>query len=54
MDFNDMNLYDFINYITKCKKIDVIFDACPNQAIRGFVFERLGYYYKVRLLSKFS
>lgn len=41
MDFSKTTLEDFIKYIIKCKDVDEILDNCPNQSIKGFVFERL-------------
>ena len=41
MDFTNMLLVDFINYIITFNNIDDILEKCKNQSIKGFVFERL-------------
>jgi hypothetical protein len=41
IDFNNINLDDFIKNIIKFNNIDDIFDKCKNQSLKGFFFERL-------------
>lgn len=41
MDFTNMNIKDFINYIITFDSVDDILDTCKRQSDKGFVFERL-------------
>ena len=41
INFTNMQLDEFINYIIQCDNIDNILYNCKNQSIKGFVFERL-------------
>ena len=41
MNFNNMNIKDFIEYIITFDNVDDILDTCKSQSEKGFVFERL-------------
>ncbi len=41
MNFTDMNIKDFINYIITFNNIDDILENCKTQSEKGFIFERL-------------
>ena len=39
MNFTNMNIKDFINYIITFDNIDDILDNCKTQSEKGFIFE---------------
>lgn len=41
MDFGNMKIKDFIDYIIKFKNIDEILNECKTSSIKGFIFERI-------------
>ncbi len=41
MNFTNMNIKNFINYIITCNNIDDILENCKSQSEKGFIFERL-------------
>lgn len=41
MQFTNMNINEFINHVITFDNIDDILNACINDSIRGFIFERL-------------
>ena len=41
MNFTNMNIKDFINYIITFNNVDDILDNCKTQTEKGFIFERL-------------
>jgi hypothetical protein len=41
MNFNNLSIKKFIEYIITCNSIDEILDQCNTQSIKGFIFERL-------------
>ena len=41
MNFTNMNIKDFIDYIITFDNIDDILDNCKSQSEKGFIFERL-------------
>jgi hypothetical protein len=41
MDFTNMSIRDFIEYVITFDNVDDIIDNCETQAEKGFVFERL-------------
>jgi len=41
MNFTDVNIKEFINYITIFDNVDNILETCKTQSEKGFIFERL-------------
>jgi hypothetical protein len=41
MDFTNMNIKSFIEYIITFNNIDDILETCKTQSEKGFIFERL-------------
>jgi len=41
MNFINMNIKDFIDYIITCDNVDDILENCKTQSEKGFIFERL-------------
>lgn len=41
MDFTNMSIKQFIQYIITFENVDNILDQCPNQSIKGSIYERL-------------
>ena len=41
MNFTNMNIKDFIDYIITFDNVDDILDECKTQSDKGFVYERL-------------
>jgi len=41
MNFTNMNIKDFIDYIITFNNVDDILEKCKTQSEKGFIFERL-------------
>jgi hypothetical protein len=41
VDYNNIIIKDFIDYIITCDNVDDILENCKTQSIKGFIFERL-------------